>query len=162
MRKQVQRGPAPDTRVACGMYAPYANDFTLAVEQQLLQIDTIFSVFSVDGIEVGWIDGIDQQDPILVPVRSMEGYGDLGTIEEYLSEEFHTQIGDELRELFRIAEDEALTATVLVRALAIMHNEGAFSAQQAVEQSFEWGFTLLRAGVMDRHTFSLAEMLRRR
>ncbi|CAN7775722.1 hypothetical protein LJR290_007785 [Variovorax sp. LjRoot290] len=149
------------TRVACALYSPYANDFTLPIEQQLLQVDCIFSVINVDGVDLGWIDGIDQDDPILVPVRSMEGHGDLGTVEEYLCEEFHTSIGPELQTLFRIAREEELTATVLVRALAIMHNDGSIGAADAVQQSFEWGFTLLRAGVLDRYTFGLSDMLRR-
>ena len=149
------------TRVASALYSPYANDFTLPIEQQLLQVDCIFSVINVDGVDLGWIDGIDQDDPILVPVRSMEGHGDLGTVEEYLSEEYHTAIGPELQTLFNLAREEELTATVLVRALAIMHNDDTIGAADAVQQSFEWGFTLLRAGVLDRHTFGLSEMLRR-
>jgi hypothetical protein len=149
------------TRVASALYSPYANDFTLPIEQQLLQVDCIFSVINVDGVDLGWIDGIDQDDPILVPVRSMEGHRDLGTVEDYLSEEYHTAIGPELQSLFALAREEELTATVLVRALAIMHNDGTISAADAVQQSFEWGFTLLRAGVLDRHTFGLSEMLRR-
>lgn len=149
------------TRVACALYSPYASDFTLPIEHQLLQVDCIFSVINVDGVDLGWIDGIDQDDPILVPVRSMEGHSDLGTVEQYLSEEFHSGIGPELQTLFRIAREEQLTATVLVRALAIMHNDGTIGATDAVQQSFDWGFTLLRAGVLDRYTFGLSEMLRR-
>jgi len=145
-------------RVASALYSPYASDFTLPIEQQMLQIDCIFSVIHVDGVDLGWIDGIDQDDPILVPVRSMEGHGDLGTVEEYLSEEFHTALGPELQTLFRIAMEEKLTATVLVRALAIMHNDDQIDAQSAVQQSFDWGFTLLRAGTLDRFTFGLADM----
>jgi hypothetical protein len=148
-------------RVSAALYSPYASDFTLPIEQQLLQVDCIFSVINVDGADLGWIDGIDEDDPILVPVRSMEGHSDLGTVEDYLSEEFHTAIGVELNTLLRIAREEQLTATVLVRALAIMHNEPSIGAAEAVQQSFEWGFTLLRAGVLDRHTFGLSEMLRK-
>jgi hypothetical protein len=151
----------PATRVASALYSPYAGDFTLPIEQQLLQVDCIFSVISVDGVDLGWIDGIDQDDPILVPVRSMEGHSDLGTIEEYLSEEFHTSIGPELQALLRIAREEELTPTVLVRALAIMHNDETIDAAHAVKQSFDWGFTMLRAGVLDRYTLGLGEMLRR-
>lgn len=151
-----QRSPI---RVASALYSPYANDFTLPIERQLLQVDCIFSVMNIDGVDLGWIDGIDQDDPILVPVRSMEGYGDLGTIEEYLSEEFHASIGAELQALLRIAREEELTPTVLVRALAIMHNDGTIDAAHAVRQSFDWGFTMLRAGVLDRYTFGLAAAL---
>ena len=151
---------SPVTRVGCALYAPYANDFTLTVEQQMLQIDTIFSVFTVDGVDVGWIDGIHEEAPILVPVRSMEGYGDLGTMEEYLTQEQHAPLGEHLRDLFRIAEEHSLSATLLLRALAIMHNEPNFDAQQAVDLSIEWGMTMLRAGILDRHTFGLATMLR--
>lgn len=147
-------------RIASALYSPYASDFTLPVEQQLLQIDCIFSVMTVDGVALGWIDGIDHDDPILVPVRSMEGHSDLGTVEEYLSEEFHTSIGSELQALLRIAREEELTPTVLVRALAILHNDTTIDAAHAVKQSFDWGFTMLRAGVLDRHTYSLAAMLR--
>jgi len=147
-------------RVASALYSPYANDFTLPIERQLLQVDCIFSVMNIDGVDLGWIDGIDQDDPILVPVRSMEGHSDLGTVEEYLSEEFHTSIGSELQALLRIARQEELTPTVLVRALAIMHNDGTIDAAHAVRQSFEWGFTMLRAGVLDRYTFGLGQMLR--
>ena len=50
---------------------------------------------------------------------------------------------------------------MLVRALAIMHNDGTIGATDAVQQSFEWGFTLLRAGVLDRHTFGLSPIPRR-
>ena len=151
-----QRSPI---RVASALYSPYANDFTLPIERQLLQVDCIFSVMSIDGVDLGWIDGIDQDDPILVPVRSMEGHSDLGTVEEYLSEEFHTSIGSELQALLRIARQEELTPTVLVRALAIMHNDGTIDAAHAVKQSFDWGFTMLRAGVLDRYTFGLAALL---
>ncbi|OUM00712.1 hypothetical protein [Variovorax sp. JS1663] len=146
-------------RVASALYSPYASDFTLPIEQQLLQLDCIFSVMNIDGLDLAWIDGIDQDDPILVPVRSMEGYGDLGTIEEYLSEEFHTSIGPELQRLLQIARNEELTPTVLVRALAIMHNDGTIDAAHAVKQSFDWGFTMLRAGVLDRYRFGLRAML---
>lgn len=157
-----QRSNVPTIpRVGCALYAPYANDFTLTIEQQLVQVDTIFAVLTVDGVDVGWIDGIDETDPILVPVRSMEGYADLGTVEEYLTQEFHTPLGEHLQDLFRLAEAHALSATVLVRALAIMHLESSFDAQQAVDRSFEWGLTLLRAGILERHTFGLADMLRR-
>lgn len=148
-------------RVASALYSPYANDLTLPVERRLLQVDCIFAVMSIDGVELGWIDGIDQDDPILVPVRSMEGHSDLGTVEEYLSEEFHTSIGPELQALLRLARHEELTPTVLVRALAIMHNDGTIDAAHAVKQSFDWGFTMLRAGVLDRHTFGLGAILRR-
>lgn len=154
-----QRSPI---RVGSALYSPYANDFTLPIERQLLQVDCIFSVINIDGVDLGWIDGIDQDDPILVPVRSMEGYGELGTVEEYLSEEYHTSIGTELQTLLRIARDEELTPTVLVRALAIMHNDGTIDAVHAVRQSFDWGFTMLRAGVLDRYTIGQGEVLRRR
>lgn len=153
-----QRSPI---RVASALYSPYANDFTLPIERQLLQVDCIFSVMNIDGVDLGWVDGIDQDDPILVPVRSMEGHRDLGTVEEYLSEEFHASIGAELQALLRIAREEELTPTVLVRALAIMHNDGTIDAAHAVKQSFEWGFTMLRAGVLDRHTFGLGELVGR-
>lgn len=153
-----QRSPI---RVASALYSPYASDFTLPIERQLLQLDCIFSVLNIDGVDLGWIDGIDHDDPILVPVRSMEGHRDLGTVEEYLSEEYHTTIGPELQALLRIGGQEELTPTVLVRALAIMHNDGTIDAAHAVKQSFEWGFTMLRAGVLDRHTFGLGAILRR-
>lgn len=158
MQHHNQRQPI---RIACAMYSPYANDFTLSIEQQLLQVDTIFAVFNVDGVDVGWIDGIDEQDPILVPVRSMEGHGDLGTVEDYLSEEFHAAIGEELTTLFRLAQEESLTPTVLVRALAIMHNDGTIDARTAIQQSFEWGFTLLRDGMLDRFTVGLGGLMQR-
>ncbi|VTU44961.1 hypothetical protein [Variovorax sp. RA8] len=151
-----QRSPI---RVASALYSPYASDFTLPIERQLLQVDCIFSVMNIDGVDLGWIDGIDQDDPILVPVRSMEGYGDLGTVEEYLSEEFHTSIGPELQTLLRIALDEELTPTVLVRALAILHNDGTIDAEHAVKQSFDWGFAMLRAGVLDRYRCGLGAIL---
>ena len=146
-------------RVASALYSPYVNDFTLPIEQQLLQVDCIFSVMNIDGVDLGWIDGIDQDDPILVPVRSMEGHSDLGTVEEYLSEEFHTSIGPELQALFRLARQEELTPTVLVRALAIMHNDGTIDAAQAVKQSFDWGLTMLRAGVVERQWLGLRQIL---
>ena len=143
-----QRSPI---RVASALYSPYASDFTLPIERQVLQVDCIFSVMNIDGVDLGWIDGIDQDDPILVPVHSMEGHRDLGTVEEYLSEEYHTSIGPELQALLRIASQEELTPTVLVRALAIMHLDGTIDAAHAVRQSFDWGFTMLRAGVLDRY-----------
>ena len=149
---RTQRSPI---RVASALYSPYAGDFTLPIERQLLQVDCIFSVMNIDGVDLGWIDGIDQADPILVPVRSMEGLRDLGTVEEYLSEEYHTSIGPELQTLLRIAGQEELTPTVLVRALAIMHNDGTIDAAHAVKQSFDWGFTMLRAEVLGRHRFGL-------
>lgn len=146
-------------RVASALYSPYVNEFTLPVERQLLQVDCIFAVMNIDGVDLGWIDGIDHEYPILVPVRSMEGHSDLGTVEDYLSEEFHTSIGPEIQVLFRLARQEELTPTVLVRALAIMHNDETIDAAHAVKQSFDWGFAMLRAGVLDRYTFELGSML---
>lgn len=94
-----------------------------------------------------------------VPVRSMQGYRDLGTVEDYLSEEFHTSIGPELQRLLCIARDEELTPTILVRAHAIMHNDGTIDAMHAVKQSFDWGFTMLRAGVLERYRFGISPLL---
>ncbi|TAL65697.1 MAG: hypothetical protein EPN79_10985 [Burkholderiaceae bacterium] len=142
-------------RVACALYSPYAADFTLPIEQQLLQIDCIFAVIDVDGVDYGWIDGIDEDDPILVPVRSMMGYGYLGSLEEYLSEDFHAPLGQVLQDLLLLAQSEQLSATVLVRALAILHLDDAITAADAVQQSFQWGLTLLRAGTLERVTFGV-------
>ena len=41
-----------------------------------------------------------------------------------------------------------------------MHNDDTIGAADAVQQSFEWGFTLLRTGTLDRYTFGLSHMLR--
>ena len=39
-----------------------------------------------------------------------------------------------------------------------MHIDGTIDAAHAVKQSFYWGFTMLRAGALDRYTFGLGEM----
>lgn len=147
-------------RVGAAYYIPFASDFTASIEAQLLRVDCIFAIIEADGVDHAWIDGIDEQDPVLVPVHSLEGFQDLGNLEDYLCAEFHTQLGEELQVLLAMVASEELSATVLVRALAILHNEQAATAMDAVQMSFQFGLAFLRAASLERYTFGLEETAR--
>lgn len=145
-------------RIGSAYYMPFAADLTASIEAQLLRVDTIFAVIDADGIDHAWIDGIDEEDPVLIPVRSLEGYREIGDFETYLCEEFHTQLGAELPALLELAVSEALSATVLVRALAILHNEQAATAVEAVQMSFQFGLAFLRAASLERYSYGLEQV----
>lgn len=146
-------------RVGAAFYMPFAADLTASIEAQLLRVDCIFAIVTVDDIEYAWIDGIDEENPVLIPVHSLEGFNDLGELETYLCDEAHTQLGEELTTLLGMVESELINPTVLVRALAIMHNEQAASAHEAVQLSFEFGLTFARAASLERYAFGLDETI---
>lgn len=142
-------------RVGAAFYMPFASDFTASIEAQMLRVDCIFAIMSDDDVDYAWIDGIDEQDPVLIPVRSLEGFQDLGDLEEYLCEEFHGELGEALQDLLTLAAAEELSSTTLVRALAIMHRDQASTAAEAIQLSFQWGFALLQAASLERYSFGL-------
>jgi len=107
----------------------------------------------VDGEEYLWVDGIDFDDPVLLPIRSARGLRYLGELGE-LADQHANQIGE-----LSITEDlSAVSPTVLLRAARCMVEEGLPSSE-ALSSAATLSQMLLELDELDRRYMDSAIQL---
>lgn len=98
-------------------------------------LEVICEVLKVQGYSFVWIDGVDRESPVLLPLEFFQAYRKLGTLQEVLA-----QLDASAAEAL-IEQGAEQSATVLARAASIMQREG-LDARQALLTSIQWGITL--------------------
>ena len=110
----------------------------------------------VDGDAYAWVDGVNEQDPLLIPVKHLVAYSYAGTLRQYLADPRHAALGDAFDEFLDLVIAKRASATLIVRACEIMHEEHVLP-QVALATSEEWGHLL---GELDHTERAAYQMLR--
>jgi hypothetical protein len=132
-----------------GLYSPCGAGAGLpAVE--------IFSQTVVlNGVAYVWVDGISVNAPILLPIQALHQFKRRGTYKEYLEEERHLALDEGFEWLMELCAVKPESATVVIRACEIMHEEG-LPADQAIVTAHQWGITLLQINEAERVAMAVA------
>jgi hypothetical protein len=134
----------PAIHLCSGLYKPCGADLP-AVE--------IFSqTIVLNGVAYVWVDGINIDSPILLPVQALHQFKRRGTYQEYLEEERHLALDDGFEWLMQLCSDKQESATVVIRACEIMHEEG-LPADQAIVTAHQWGVLLSQINEAERAAF---------
>lgn len=130
---------------------PSEIDGVFFCEAAFTPISTSFSAFLVeaqvvvcDGQEFLWLDGIDFEDPVLMPVSCLSGVRFLGSLDD-LMVRYALQI-----QALAITEDLTMVSpTVLLRAARSMDEEG-LSSSEAMASAVALSQMLLELDELDR------------
>jgi hypothetical protein len=133
-----------------GLYRPCGADLP-AVE--------IFSqTIVLNGAAYVWVDGISVNAPILLPIQALHQFKRRGTYQEYLADERHLALDDGFEWLMELCAEKPESATVVIRACEIMHEEG-LPADQAIITAHQWGTMLLQINEAERVAMAVAQSL---
>lgn len=136
----------PEIRLCSGTYKPTCDD--LPPVQVFCQAVVLNSVAYI------WIDGVDAEKPLLLPAQHLHNFRNLGTLREYLADERHTVLEEAFDDLMDICLERKESATTMIRALEIMHDEG-LPADQAVTTARQWGMLLNEMDQAERASYQL-------
>lgn len=90
-----------------------------------------------------WVDGLDAQQPSLVPIEYLTNVQDEGTLAEYVLSN-----ADLVRQILQVSPPD-MSPTLLVRSCEILRVEGG-SPKSAVDAAVTWCRVLLDMDEMDR------------
>jgi hypothetical protein len=136
----------PDIRLCSGIYQPTAAG--------LPAVEVICQAVVLNAVAYVWIDGVDAQNPLLLPVQVLHGFRSRGTLREYLEDEKHIGLGEQFDMLMDLCMERRESATVLVRACEIMHAEG-LPADHAIATAHQWGLVLTELDLAERAAYRL-------
>ncbi len=136
----------PNIHLVKGVYAPFGTD--------LPPVEVVCQVVPLNGAAYVWLDGVDHNDPVLLPAQVLDGTRRLGTLRDYLEDLRHEQLGEGFDSLLDLAMEQQVSATVLVRACEIMHEEGS-DPSQAITTARQWGIMLCELDQAHRAEFQL-------
>lgn len=137
--------PRRETRLCRGIYKPTC-DFVIA------PIEVFCETVVLDGSAYVWIDGVNSVNPLLLPVDALHKFENCGTLREYLEDERHLDLGDSFDDLLELCMGTKQSATVIIRSIEIMHNEG-LSANNAVITAQQWGDTMNELDAAERAAY---------
>lgn len=136
-----------DIRLCKGLYKPTCADLSV--------VEVYCQTLILGSIAYAWIDGVNLDNPLLLPVQTLHNYKSLGTLHQYLQDERHSAlVQEEFVELLDLGMRQQESATVLVRACEVMHAEG-FGAAQALAVSREWGQLLNELDQAERAAYQV-------
>lgn len=136
-----------EIRLCGGIYKPTCDE--------LPAVEVFCQAVVLNGAAYVWIDGVDTDNPLLLPVQTLLSFRSLGTLREYLEDDRHLALGDEFDRLLDISMEQQVSATVLIRACEIMHTE-SLPADQAVITARQWGVLLNELDQAERAAYQLA------
>jgi hypothetical protein len=135
-----------EIRLCRGVYKPTCDD--------LPPVEVICQAVVLNSVAYIWIDGVDAENPLLLPAQHLHNFRSLGTLREYLSNERHMDLEEGFDDLMDICMAQKESATTMVRALEIMHTEG-LPADQAVTTARQWGILLNELDQAERASYQL-------
>lgn len=118
----------------------------------LAPIQLIGQIVNSGSLSYIWIDGLDRNDPILVPVTNAPGPRHLGTLDAYYrtnEEAFHEIVGSAL------SRDLILSSLLIVRSVEAMKIDHS-GPDRAIDTALTWSRMLLELDEMERHAFNQA------
>lgn len=136
----------PDVHLCSGTYKPTCAE--------LPAVNVFCQAVVLNSVAYVWIDGIDHHNPLLLPVQSLHGFRRRGTLREYLEMEKHVELGEAFDNLMDLCMAQKSSATVLIRACEIMHDERV-SADQALITAQQWGMLLNELDQAERAAYQL-------
>lgn len=136
-----------EIRLCAGIYKPTCDD--------LPAVEVFCQAIVLNGAAYVWIDGVNPDNPVLLPVQTLSGFRSMGTLREYLEDDKHLALGEEFDLCLDICMAQQESATVLIRACEIMHAE-SLPADQAVVTARQWGMLLNDLDQAERAAYQIA------
>lgn len=121
---------------------------------ELPAVEVFCQTIVLNGVAYVWIDGINQNNPLLLPVQALYGFRRMGSLRQYLENERHLDLGEDFDALIDLCTQRKVSATVLIRACEIMHAEES-SADQALETALHWGMLLNEMDQAERAAYQM-------
>lgn len=135
-----------EIRLCQGVYQPCIAD--------LPPVEVVCQAVNLNACSYAWVDGVDPDNPLLLPIQVLSKFRSLGTLRTYLEHEKHLSLGDEFTKVLDLCMARGESATILVRACEMMHAEGC-AAEQAVVNAHQWGVLLNELDQAERASFQL-------
>lgn len=138
--------PMGEIHLCSGVYKPTCTE--------LPAVEVFCQAVVLNGAAYVWIDGINHENPLLIPVQSLSKFRRVGTLRSYLEDERHLALEAGFDQLLDICKSREVSATVLIRACEIMHEEG-LPADQAIVTAHQWGELLNELDQAERAAYQL-------
>lgn len=119
-----------EIRLCKGLYKPTCTE--------LDPVHVVCQKVVINSTAYAWIDGVDVENPLLLPIECLHDFQNMGSLRQYLQDDRHIELDAEFDNLLDICMRKKNSATVLVRACEIMHTE-AIPADEAVSIAYQWG-----------------------
>lgn len=145
---QIVNGYKPSTSSYADVPLCWAT-YCVATSPDIYAIELICQTVVLEDCAYAWVDGVDMQNPILVPVDELQSYRRIGTFGSYLRDERHQDLGEMFDALLTDCVSEALNPTLIVRACESMHSDG-FRPHEAIAVAREWGETIHQINGLNR------------
>lgn len=95
-----------------------------------------------------WVDGINLEDPLLVPLSSVRGHKLLGTFREFAGERLEVA-----RDVLHESQGEHSPA-ILARAMQAMQLDSSLSAREALDEMENQALDLIDADTISAQAFA--------
>lgn len=136
----------PNVHLCSGIYKTTCAD--------MAPVEVFCQTFVLNAVAYVWLDGVDDQNPLLLPVQALTDFRRRGTLREYLEMPKHTELGEAFDDLMDLCMQRKSSATLLVRACEILHAENV-SADQALETAQQWGMLFNELDQAERTAYKL-------
>lgn len=136
----------PNVHLCSGIYQATCAD--------IAPVEVFCQTFVLDDVAYVWLDGVDDQNPLLLPVQALTDFRRRGTFREYLEMQKHAELGEAFDDLMSLCMQRKSSATLLVRACEILHAENV-SADQALDTAQQWGMLLNELDQAERAAFQM-------
>lgn len=135
-----------EIQLCSGVYKPTCAD--------LPAVEVFCQAVVLNSAAYVWIDGVNAENPLLLPVQALHQFRRMGTLRQYLEDERHIELGEEFDRLIDLCMERKESATVLIRACEIMHTE-KLPADQAIVTAHQWGTLLNELDQAERAAYHL-------
>ena len=139
--------PARDILLCSGIYMP-----TCAVD--IPPVRVFCEAVVLNSVAYVWIDGVDNEKPLLLPAQSLQEFRSCGTLRAYLEDEKHLALEEQFDEILDLCLKRKESATTMIRAIEIMHDEG-LPPDQALVTAHQWGVLINELDQAERASYQL-------
>lgn len=136
----------PEIHLCSGTYKPTCDE--------LPAVQVFCQAVVLNAVAYVWVDGVDAERPLLLPAQALHDFRNMGTLREYLVEERHMELGEDFDNMMDLCLERGESATTMIRAIEIMHEEG-LPAEQALVTAHQWGVLLNELDQAERAAYQL-------
>jgi len=112
--------------------------YSLGKRPDVVAIEVFCQCVVLNDCAYAWIDGIDSERPMLVPIEDLTDFSRQGTLGQYLRDERHMALGEYFDEFLDLCLGNQISPTLMVRACEFMHSD-ALHPIDALRSAKAWG-----------------------
>lgn len=122
--------------------------YNLCLQEDIV-VDLFCQYVVLEGCSYAWIDGVNFDNPVLVPIEDLIDFRREGTLGKYLRDDRHLVLGGAFNVFLDMCLRSLVTPTTMVRACEFMHFD-CMTPDDAIRAAIEWGELLEQLDTVDR------------